>query len=61
MKLVLSFLATILFAFSNFAHADQLSEERIKELILETIRKNPEVIGEAITQLQQQEEQRHAT
>ncbi len=61
MKFILGFLAIVLFAFSNLAYADQLSEERVKELILETIRKNPEVIREAITQLQKQEEQTQAS
>jgi hypothetical protein len=38
-------------AFSD-GSADGLSEERVRELVLETIRENPEIVMEAVAILQ---------
>ncbi|MCZ4271504.1 DsbA family protein [Maritalea porphyrae] len=58
-KTSLSFLFAALFAaFSSFAIADQNDDARIKQLALEAILENPEIIAQAITLLRAQDEQR---
>ncbi|WP_238367851.1 DsbA family protein [Mesobacterium pallidum] len=48
-------------AFAPFpVHADELSEARIKELVLETIRENPEIVMEAVAILEQRQAQAQA-
>ncbi|SMX49726.1 DsbA family protein [Maliponia aquimaris] len=42
------------------ASADELSEARIKELVLETIRENPEIVMEAVAILEQRQAQAQA-
>jgi len=42
------------------AHADTLSEDRVKELVLETILENPEIILEAVQIIEQREQERLA-
>jgi protein-disulfide isomerase len=42
------------------AHADELSEDRVKELVLETIRENPEIVLEAVQIIEQREQERQA-
>ena len=42
------------------AHADGLSEDRVKELVLEAIRENPEIVLEAVQIIEQREQQRQA-
>lgn len=61
MKLVFGLVAATLTLLSNVAHADELSEARVRELVLDTIRKNPEIIREAIDLLQKREEQKRAS
>ena len=43
------------------AQAESLSEDRIKELVLQTIRENPEIVLEAVQLIEQREQQRQAT
>ncbi|WP_380056271.1 DsbA family protein [Falsihalocynthiibacter sp. SS001] len=43
-------------SFAPAAQAQDLTEERVQELVLETILENPEIIRQAITILQQREE-----
>ncbi|MFC0159186.1 MULTISPECIES: DsbA family protein [Mameliella] len=53
--------AIALAAFAPFAvHADEFSEARIKELVLETIRENPEIVMEAVAILEQRQAQAQA-
>ena len=40
------------------AQADTLSEDRVKELVLEAIRENPEIVLEAVQIIEQREQQR---
>jgi protein-disulfide isomerase len=40
--------------------ADGLSEDRVKELVLEAIRENPEIVLEAVQIIEQREQQRQA-
>jgi protein-disulfide isomerase len=42
------------------AHADELSEDRVKELVLEAIRENPEIVLEAVQIIEQREQERQA-
>ncbi|WP_299720436.1 DsbA family protein [Primorskyibacter sp. S87] len=42
------------------AQADTLSEDRVKELVLEAIRENPEIVLEAVQIIEQREQQRQA-
>lgn len=60
MKTILGFAIAIFLSFGSLAHAEPLSEERVKELVLETIRENPEIIREAIELLQRQERDEQA-
>ncbi|SNT26650.1 DsbA family protein [Antarctobacter heliothermus] len=41
-------------------HAGELSEDRVKELVLEAIRENPEIVLEAVQIIEQREQQRQA-
>ena len=42
------------------AQADSLSEDRIKDLVLEAIRENPEIVLEAVQIIEQREQERQA-
>ncbi|MFT6105475.1 MAG: protein-disulfide isomerase, partial [Paracoccaceae bacterium] len=42
------------------AHAGELSENRVKELVLETIREHPEIVLEAVQIIKKQEQERQA-
>ena len=42
------------------AQAETLSEDRVKELVLEAIRENPEIVLEAVQIIEQQEQRRQA-
>ena len=42
------------------SHADALSEDRVKELVLEAIRENPEIVLEAVQIIEQREQARQA-
>ena len=42
------------------AQAQDLSEDRVKELVLETIRENPEIVLEAVQIIEQRDQQRQA-
>jgi protein-disulfide isomerase len=59
-KVIFGFVAISMFALSTLAYAEPLSEERVKELILETIRENPRIVREAIELLQRQESEEQA-
>ena len=54
---VFIFLSTV---WATTAHSEELTEQQIRELVLDTIRANPEIIQEAITLLQQRQEERKA-
>ena len=54
------FVVLILFVGMFPANADDANDERIKQLALEAILENPQIIAEAITQLRAQDEQRKA-
>lgn len=54
MKILLA--STALFLLPFAIAADELSEERVKELVLETIRENPEIVLEAVAIIEQQQE-----
>lgn len=43
------------------SHADALSEDRVKELVLEAIRENPEIVLEAVQIIERREQERQAT
>ena len=43
------------------SHADGLSEDRVKELVLEAIRENPEIVLEAVQIIERREQERQAT
>ena len=45
---------------STAANADDLSEGRIKELVLEAIRENPEIVLEAVQIMEEREQERQA-
>ena len=57
-KLVTGGLAAICLALP--AAAQELDEARVRELVLDTIRENPEVVMEALSALQQQQQQQQA-
>lgn len=42
------------------SHADALSEDRVKELVLEAIRENPEIVLEAVQIIERREQERQA-
>lgn len=52
---VFIFLSTV---WATTAHSEEFTEQQIRELVLDTIRANPEIIQEAITLLQQRQEER---
>lgn len=54
MSLVVTLLAPLA------SHADALSEDRVKELVLEAIRENPEIVLEAVQIIEQREQARQA-
>lgn len=54
MKILLASAALFLLPFA--IAADELSEERVKELVLETIRENPEIVLEAVAIIEQRQE-----
>lgn len=54
--LVIAFALVVMPLSSTAGAAGSLTREEIKELVLQTIRENPEIIAEAISLLQQQEE-----
>ena len=54
MKLLLASTALFLLPLASFA--DSLSEERVKELVLEAIRKNPGIVIEAIQMIEERQE-----
>lgn len=60
MKSVLGVAAAIFLVLGTLAQAEPLSEERVKELVLETIRENPKIIREAIELLQRQQQDEQA-
>lgn len=60
MRIFTSIFFGVLLLLAPVAQADGLTEDRVKELVLDTIRENPEIIREAITILQEREEQSQA-
>jgi len=54
MKLLLASAAFFLLPLSSYA--DGLSEDRVKELVLEAIRENPGIVLEAIQMIEEREE-----
>ncbi|HCI07204.1 MAG TPA: hypothetical protein DE314_07595, partial [Sulfitobacter sp.] len=54
MKLLLASTALFLLPLASFA--DSLSEERVKELVLEAIRENPGIVIEAIQMIEERQE-----
>lgn len=60
MKRTLGFLAITAVALPFAAQADEVSEDRVRELVLETIRANPEIILEAVQIIEQAEQNRLA-
>ena len=60
MKLVQTLMTAAVFVVPLAAHADGLSEDRVKELVLEAIRQNPEIVLEAVQIIEQREQQRQA-
>ena len=54
MKILLASAALFLLPFA--IAADELSEERVKELVLEAIRENPEIVLEAVAIIEQRQE-----
>ena len=56
MKLRHAFVALVLAITTPFtANADELDEARVRELVLETIRANPQIVMEAVAILEQQQ------
>ena len=53
-------LCIFLMVASTAVYADDLSEDRIKELVLEAIRENPEIVLEAVQIIEQREQERQA-
>ena len=53
-------LCIFLIVASTAVYADDLSEDRIKELVLEAIRENPEIVLEAVQIIEQREQERQA-
>lgn len=60
MRTFASIFLGVLLLLAPVAQADGLTEDQVKELVLDTIRENPEIIREAITILQEREEQSQA-
>ncbi len=56
--MAMSLVVTLLAPFAS--HADALSEDRIKELVLEAIRENPEIVLEAVQIIERREQERQA-
>ncbi|MCZ4273355.1 DsbA family protein [Maritalea porphyrae] len=57
-KAISIFLAIAIATFSTYAIADSHDDDRIKQLALDAILENPEIIAQAITLLRAQDEQR---
>ncbi|QIE43936.1 DsbA family protein (plasmid) [Rhodobacteraceae bacterium SC52] len=57
--MTMSLVVTLLAPFAS--HADALSEDRVKELVLEAIRENPEIVLEAVQIIERAEQERLAT
>ena len=53
-------LCIFLMVASTAVYADDLSDDRIKELVLEAIRENPEIVLEAVQIIEQREQERQA-
>lgn len=60
MKLVWKLLAVMALIVPIAAQAESLSEDRVKELVLEAIRENPEIVLEAVQIIEQREQRRQA-
>lgn len=60
MKLVSKLAAVMALILPLAAQADSLNEDRVKELVLEAIRENPEIVLEAVQIIEQREQQRQA-
>ena len=60
MKLVWKLVAVTALIVPIAAQAETLSEDRVKELVLEAIRENPEIVLEAVQIIEQREQQRQA-
>lgn len=60
MKLVWKLVAVTALIVPIAAQAESLSEDRVKELVLEAIRENPEIVLEAVQIIEQREQQRQA-
>ena len=56
--MTMSLVVTLLAPFAS--HADALSEDRVKELVLEAIRENPEIVLEAVQIIERREQERQA-
>ena len=55
------FLAFAIFSFSQIAIAQQMTDQKIKQLALEAILENPEIIMQAVAIIQQREKDRAAS
>lgn len=60
MKLVWKLVAVSALIAPIAAQADSLSEDRVKELVFEAIRENPEIVLEAVQIIEQREQRRQA-
>lgn len=60
MRIYIGIFLSVFILFTPLAQADDLTEDQVRELVLDTIRENPEIIREAITLLQEREEQSQA-
>lgn len=60
MRIYIGIFLSVFILFTPLAQADGLTEDQVRELVLDTIRENPEIIREAITLLQEREEQSQA-
>lgn len=60
MNLVWKLVAVMALIVPIAVQAESLSEDRVKELVLEAIRENPEIVLEAVQIIEQREQQRQA-
>ena len=60
MNLVWKLVAVMALIVPIAAQAESLSEDRVKKLVLEAIRENPEIVLEAVQIIEQREQQRQA-
>lgn len=59
-RLTTTALSLVICALPSFAPAQALTEDRVRDLVLETIRQNPDVVAEAISILREREQKAQA-